>query len=352
MLEKVILGNTIRNYLWFLFYIFAGIVTSWVTIFIIKNIFIKLTKYTKNKIDDIIAKILSKPMPIKLIILIIFVNIGFRCLETTPTIAKIIDKATFIAVVLAITLFLIKFFIGLIEVYLEPKAKKTDSKYDDQVIPVLKSITKIILFTSAFLIVLSNLGYNVTALLAGLGIGGIAIAFAAKDILENFISGITIFIEKPFKVGDFLNTSEGLGTVEEIGIRSTKIRTADNTIIVLPNRLLSTNSVENISVRRARRENFLINLVYGTSEKKIQKAQEIIKKTLVDNKAVEKDSIIMGFESFGDFSLNIRVIYWIKEDDYSEYINIKNKINSTIKKEFEKEKIEFAYPTQTVNLKK
>lgn len=353
MLEKVILGNTIRNYLWFLFYVLLGIIISWVSIFVIKNIFVKLTKYTKNKIDDIIAKILSKPMPIKLIILIIFVNIGFRCLEITPIIAKIIDKATFIAVVLAITLFLIKFFLGLIEVYLEPKAKKTDSKYDDQVIPVLKSITKITFFVVGFLIVLSNLGYNVTALLAGLGIGGIAIAFAAKDILENFISGITIFLEKPFKVGDFLKTSEGTGTVEEIGIRSTKIRTADNTVIVLPNRLLSSNSVENVSVRRARRENYLINLVYGTPEKKIQKAQEIIKKILNKNKdVVEQDSIIIGFEEFGAFSLNIRVIYWIKADSYSTFIDIKNKINSTIKREFEKEKIEFAYPTQTVNLKK
>lgn len=352
MLEQVIFGNTIKNYLWFLFFIALGFVVGWVMVFIVKNIFIKLTKYTRNKIDDIIVKILSKPMPIKLIILIIFFNIGFKYLKSTTGLQNFINKATFIFLVFAITLFLIKFFIGLIEVYFEPRAKKSESKYDDQIIPVIKSLIKIILFTFAFLLVLSNLGYNVTALLAGLGIGGIAIAFAAKDILENLISGVTIFIEKPFKVGDALKTSEGLGTVEEIGIRSTKVRTFDNTVVVIPNRLLSTNSVENISARRARRENYLLTLVYGTAEKKIQKAQEIIKNTLTKNKDIEHDSIVIGFESFGDFSLNIRVVYWIKAAEYDQYMAIKNKINSTIKKEFEKENIEFAYPTQTIEIKK
>lgn len=352
MLEQIIFGNTIMNWILFIFFIFLGFFVSWLTIFIIKNIFIKLTKFTKNKIDDIIAKILSKPMPIKVIIILIFFTIGFKYLNTSLALQNFVKQATFIVVVLAITLFFIKFFIGIIEEYLEKYAKRSDSKYDDQLIPLLKSLVKIVLLTFAILIILSNLGYDVTALLAGLGIGGIAIAFAAKDILENLISGVTIFIEKPFKMGDTLKTSEGLGSVEEIGIRSTKIRTFDNTVIVIPNRLLSTNAVENISKRRARKENYTLGLTYDTSVTKLEQAKKIVTTILKKNKNVEQDTIVVGFESFGDYSLNIRIIYWIKASDYSEYIKIKNNINLTIKKEFEKEKIDFALPTQTIEIKK
>ncbi|MDD3244643.1 MAG: mechanosensitive ion channel family protein [Candidatus ainarchaeum sp.] len=352
ILEQIIFGNTIRNWTWFFVFIVFGVLVSWSIIFIIKNIFIKLTKITKNKIDDIVAKILSKPMPLKIIIVMIFFNIGFKFLNTSLGLKNFVKQATFVVVVLAIALFLIKFFIGLIEEYLEEYAKKSDSKYDDQLIPLLKSLVKIVFFLFAILVILSNLGYDVTALLAGLGIGGIAIAFAAKDILENLISGVTIFVEKPFKMGDTLKTSEGVGSVEEIGIRSTKIRTFDNTVVVIPNRLLSTNSVENISSRRARRENYTVGLTYNTSVTKIEKAQEIVKKILNKNKNVEQDTIVVGFESFGDYSLNIRIIYWIISLDYNEYVNTKNNINLTIKKEFEKEKIDFAFPTQTIEIKK
>lgn len=352
MLEQIIFGNTIRNWTWFFVFIVLGVLVSWSIIFIIKNIFIKLTRITKNKIDDIIAKILSKPMPLKIIIVMIFFNIGFKFLNTSLGLKNFVKQATFVVVVLAIALFLIKFFIGLIEEYLEEYAKKSDSKYDDQLIPLLKSLVKIVFFVFAILVILSNLGYDVTALLAGLGIGGIAIAFAAKDILENLISGVTIFVEKPFKMGDTLKTSEGLGNVEEIGIRSTKIRTFDNTVVVIPNRLLSTNSVENISSRRARRENYTVGLTYNTSVTKIEKAQEIVKKILNKNENVEQDTIVVGFESFGDYSLNVRIIYWIVSLDYNEYVKTKNNINLTIKKEFEKEKIDFAFPTQTIEIKK
>lgn len=352
MLEQIILGNTIMNWIMFIFFILLGFFVSWLTILIIKNIFLKLTRFTKNKIDDIIAKILSKPMPIRVIIILIFFTIGFNYLNTSAGLKNVVKQITFIVVVLAITIFLIKFFLGIIEEYLEKYAQKSDSKYDDQLIPLLKSLVKIILFTFAILIILSNLGYDITALLAGLGIGGVAVAFAAKDILENLISGVTIFIEKPFKMGDVLKTSEGLGTVEEIGIRSTKIRTFDNTVIVIPNRMLSTNSVENISARRARKENYTLGLVYGTSVAKIEKAKKIVTNILHKNQNVEQDTILVSFETFGDFSLNIRIIYWIKSLDYNEYVKTKDKINLTIKKEFEKEKIEFAYPTQTIELKK
>lgn len=352
MLEQIVFGNTIKNYIWFLFYIFLGIIVSRVTIFVIKNIFIRLTKLTKNKIDDIIVKILSRPFPIKLVISIIFFNIGMDYLTVSSGFEEVIKQFTFIVIAISITLFLIKFFVGLIEEYLEDDTNFLKTKNKEQLITFLKSLTKIVFSTFAILAILTNMGYNVTALLAGLGIGGIAIAFAAKDILENFISGVTIYIEKPFNIGDYLKTSEGTGTIEQIGIRSTKIRTPDNTVIILPNRLLSTNSVENISLRRARRENYIISLVYETPVKKIKLAKKIIKTILDKNEKVEKNTIIISFEEFGQYSLNLRIIYWIMAPTYAEFLEIKNALNIEIKERFEKEGIEFAQPVNVVKMRK
>lgn len=352
MTDTILFGNTLNNFFWFFFFIALGFIVSWIIILLSRHFFIKFTKYTKTKIDDIIAKILSKPLPFKLLLITIFFNIGFNYLVVSAWWTNFIKHASFLIYVLAVTLFIIKFFIGLIDEYFAPYAKKTESKYDDQLIPLLKSLIKIVFFIIAVLLVLSNFGYNISALLAGLGIGGLAVALASKDIFENFLSGVVIFVEKPFKMGDVLKTSDGLGSVEEIGIRSTKIRTFDNTLVVVPNRNLSSNAVENISSRRARREFFTIGVTYSTSLKKMEKAKQIILKILKTNKSVEENTFLVSFESFGEFSLNIRVLYWIVERDYFKYLEIKDKINMSIKKEFEKEKIDFAFPTQTIHVAK
>ncbi|MDD4049665.1 MAG: mechanosensitive ion channel family protein [Candidatus ainarchaeum sp.] len=351
MLDQIFLGNTVKDYLWFLFFILLGFIVSGIIVFISKRFLTRLSNFTKNKVDDIISRILSKPLPFKIVILTIFFNIGFARLSVSAWWDTAIKQVSFLIYVLAVTLFLIKFFIGLIEEYFETYAEKTDSKYDDQLIPLLKSLIKIFLFIIAVLLVLSNFGYNISALLAGLGIGGLALAMASKDIVENFLAGIVIFIEKPFKIDDVLTTKDGAGTVEEIGIRSTKVRTFDNTLIVVPNRELSSFAVENISQRRARKENFTLGLTYGTSLKKMEEGKKIVTNILNKNKNVEKDSFYVTFESFGDFSLNIRVIYWIP-GNYDVYMKTKDEVNTAIKKEFEKAKIDFALPTQTIELKK
>ncbi len=270
ILDLVFLQNPLKNFMWFIFFILLGFVVSAVVVFISKNVLNKITKHTRNKIDDIISKILSKPLPLKILIVTIFFNIGFKYLVVSEWWVTAVKNTSFFVYVLAITLFIIKFFLDIIDEYLIPHTQKTESKYDDQLIPLLKSLVKVVFFILAILVVLSNFGFNISALLAGIGIGGLAVALASKDILENFISGIVIFVEKPFKMGDTLKTSDGLGTVEEIGIRSTKIRFFDNTLVVVPNRNLSLNAVENISARRAKRENFTIGVIYSTSLKKLE----------------------------------------------------------------------------------
>ncbi|MDD3178121.1 MAG: mechanosensitive ion channel family protein [Candidatus ainarchaeum sp.] len=350
-LEYIFLGNTIKAYLIFIIFIFLGFIISKIFVFLTLNIFKKISKITKNKLDDIIINILSKPMPFKIIIIIIFFNIGFKYLNVLTWISEFIRIGSFLLYVLGFSLFLIKFLLGLIKEYFEKIARKTDSKLDDQLIPLLKGLSKVIVFTISVLIVLKYFGYNISALLAGLGIGGLAIAFAAKDILENFLSGIIIFTEKPFQIDDIIKTSDGFGTIEEVGIRSSKIRTFDGTLINLPNSHLTTKAVENISKRPTRKEVVKLGLTYDTSVSKLEKAKKIITNILTKEKRIS-EIFYVTFESFGEFSLNISVIYYISFVDYAIYLETIDSVNMQIKKEFEKAKIDFAYPTQTIELKK
>jgi len=331
--------------------ILIGFISTQVMVWVTKYIFVRIAKKTKGKIDDIIVSILEKPRPFQLIIVTLFFNIGLKYLVISDGLAKVVTKLSFVIYVLGITLFVIKFILGLIREYIEVYAEKTESKYDDQIIPLLKTLTKIVLFTIGILIILSNFGYNINVLVAGLGIGGLAIAFAAKDILENFLSGVMIFSEKPFKIGDYVKTTEVNGTVEEIGLRSTRIRTFDNTLIVVPNSKLSMQAIENYTDRKVRRVVMTLGLVYDTSTAKLEKAKQIIIDILKHTKKVTTTYYVM-FDKFNDYSLDIQVTYNVEEMDYAKYLEIKDKINFEIKKRFEKERIDFAYPTHTIITKK
>lgn len=352
LLDFVVLNNPLKNYLWLLFHVLLGLLISYLLIFLTKRFFITLAESTKNKIDDIFVRILSKPMPIKVIILTIFINLGLKQFILSDSFSKLVYNLSFIIYVSSVAIFIIKFLIGLIDEYFVPYTRKSNSKYKDQMLPVFKSLIKIIIFIFVVLIVLSNFGFNISALLAGMGIGGIAIALASKDLLENFLSGLVIFIEKPFYVGDFLKTSDGTGTVEEVGLRSTKIRTVFNTRIVVPNKNLSLNSIENVSKRRAFRVDFNLKLSYLTTSKQMKSAKKIITDILTSNSFVEDKSMFIGFDTFGEYSLDLRILFWILTKEHSHFIRLKDEIFLQIKEGFEKANIEFSMPSQSVYLKK
>lgn len=346
-------GNTLKSYIQFLLLIVIGFIVTKLLVFISKSIILKVVKRTKTKMDDIIIGVLSKPRPIQIIIVTIFTNIGINYLTISESLSAFLKHAFFAVYVLGATWFTINFIIGIITEYLERYAKDSASKYDDQSIPLLKTLTKIVLIIIAVSIVLTDWGYNVTAILAGLGIGGLAVAFAAKDVIENFLCGVIIFTEKPFKMGDYITISDNkiTGTVESIGIRSTKIRTIDDVLITIPNNKITTTHIDNISLRRKIRCELTLGLVYDTSIEKINKAKKIIKNILKQKNEIDP-AYRITFDDFGEFALKLKLIYYVNSPDWNKYIEIKDYVNAEIKKQFEKAKIEFAFPTQTIELKK
>ena len=183
-------------------------------------------------------------------------------------------------------------------------------------------------------------------MIAGLGIGGLALALAAHDSIKNIFAGIMIFLDKPFKMRDRIQINGYDGIVEEVGIRSTRIRTLEGRIVTIPNCTFTDNSVINVTSQPALKIKLNLGLTYDTDEVRMQRALDIIGEIIVDNSDIIEENYYAGFNQFGDFSLNILFIYYIKPD--AHWLDSQTVVSKEVLKRFNAEKLEFAFPTQTI----
>jgi MscS family membrane protein len=198
-------------------------------------------------------------------------------------------------------------------------------------------------------------GDRVTSLIMGAGVGGIAVALAAKDTIANFFGSITIFADRPFQIGELVKIEGHYGAIEEVGFRSTRIRTLQGNLVTIPNNTIANSPIENIGRRPFIRRTSNITVTYDSGSSKTQKAVEIIKEVLKDTPEVNTDAERLPrvyFSDFNDWSLNVYMSYWVKPADYWLYLEVNERVNFEIMKRFEAEKIEFAFPSQTVYVKK
>ena len=342
-------GNTLYNYIFFILFIIFGIIFGKLFNYVIKSHVKRLVGKTKTKFDDIVLDALE--LPIILLIFIGFFYLGLRFLVLPNNIHILLDESIKIVVILCGTWFSINFIDDIIYYYVMPLVEKSETKFDDQIISPLRKLLKIIIILAGFLMALETAGYDITTLLTGLGIGGLAVALAAQDTVKNFIAGVLIFIDKPFKLNHWIKFEGGEGIVEDIGVRSTKIRTFGDSLIIVPNANLLSANIENFSEMRKRRVLMTIGLTYDTPMEKLKRAKEIIK-DIIDNHKATLPPIRITFKEFGDFSLNIRVEYFIRNFGFDYYLDTIDEINMKIKEEFDKEGIEMAFPTHTVYLRK
>lgn len=209
-------------------------------------------------------------------------------------------------------------------------------------------IAKIILWALGFLLILSNLGINVNSLIAGLGVGGIAVAFALQSILADLFSSLAIYFDKPFKVGDFIAVGQDKGTVERIGIKTTRLTSLGGEELVISNQELTSARLQNFKNMDERRVSFDFGVTYDTPSGKLRRIPKMIRDIIngVDGARVDR----VHFMNFGDSALIFSVVYYVASKEYIDYANAQQKINFAIRSTFEKEKIEMAYPTQTIHL--
>lgn len=212
------------------------------------------------------------------------------------------------------------------------------------------NIINFIIWVLAVVFFCDNMGFKISTLIAGLGIGGVAVALAAQAVLGDLFSYFAILFDRPFEVGDFIIIGDLMGTVQNIGIKTTRIISLSGEQIVFSNTDLTNSRVRNFRRMEKRRVLFQLGVTYDTPVEKLQIIPSLIKNAIISEQGTTFDRA--NFASYGDFSLNFEIVYYINGPDYNVYMNTQEKINLSIKQDFESHGIEFAFPTQTLYVRK
>jgi len=323
--------------------ILGAIVVGKILYWFFSKIVKKLTEKTKTKIDDIIIDMIEEPIVLALTIFGLWY--GLHRLNFTPEWYDWMGKVYHILLTINVTWLIARMLDAIIAEYIVPMTEKTESDLDDQIIPIVQKGLRSAIWILGIIVALNNAGYDVGALIAGLGIGGLALAMAAKDSVSNIFGGIMIFTDKPFKVGDRIKINGFDGTITEVGIRTSRMRTLEGRLVTIPNSQFTGDMVENVTEEPNRKVKLNLGLTYDMTAEQMEKAIETLKEIAANNTAIETD-IAVGFTSFGDFSLGILFIYYIKKE--SDILNTKTNMNLAILREFNKHGLDMAFPTQTI----
>src|SRR3989338_6120266 len=339
------LGNSILNYLIVALMLFTGFLGIKIIEYVILRRLRKWAEKTATTFDDFIIGVIKK-IGVPLAYFGVF-YLGMNVLTLDPLLRKI----TNIVATSILTLAAVRFGIALIsygfEVYLSKKEKNEALKRSIDGILV---VVKVIIWGLAIVFFLDNLGFKISAVIAGLGIGGVAVALAAQAVLGDLFSYFAILFDRPFEIGDFIITGDYLGTIEHIGVKTTRIRSLSGEQLIFSNTDLTNARVRNYKRMEQRRVVFKLGVTYQTPLEKLKTIPGIIENIIKDTKDTAFDRA--HFFSYGDFSLVFEVVYFVLGPDYNKYMDIQQEINFAIKEEFEKRSIEFAYPTQTLYLQK
>lgn len=323
----------------------ASWVLSRVAVWLVSKHIRALTLRTKTDLD---TKLVDLSVPIvRWAIILLVTRQGLHFLEFTPWIENLIVELFIAAYAILIALFATRFADLLLETWGVRYGDASSEQLKTSLLPAVSRLVKITIGTLTILLILQNAGYNIGSLLAGLGIGGLAMALAAQHSLANIFGSVTILCDKPFVVGDRIKVDQYDGTVERIGLRSTVIRTLDGTVVSIPNRQMADASIENVSRRPTIKRMFTLNLVYDTSLDRMKKALTILRNILGKHPGVQDHWVY--WENFGSHSLDILVIYWCKHLKYRDFLMANEEINFEIKRRFEEVDLEFAFPTQTIH---
>lgn len=312
----------------------------------------KLAKRTKTEFDDLLVEALKDP--VSHIILAIGFYLVLRVLPLPERIGSIsmssIMHPIFTLIFTFIALFTLFRLIDVLAYYIYKAASQTETKLDEQLAPLLIKSLKTVVAILSVLFVLQNLGWNVTSLLAGLGIGGLAIALAAQETVSNLFGSFTIFSDRCFRIGDWVRVGDVEGTVEEVGFRSTRIRRFDQALVTVPNSRFIKSEVINFSEMRKRRIKFNLGVSYKTTTEQMRAVVEGIKNLIEEDPRFEHSFYMVHFTDFGAYSLDIFIYCFTRTTNWDEYLQVREDFNLKIMELVEKLGVEIAYPTQTIHL--
>lgn len=327
------------------FVIFFGVIlgAKIIEVYVLK-VFEKFAAKTETDIDDFLLSLIRKiGWPLYLVLALYF------AIKSVPTIPESTTQAfAYLAIVVA-AWYVFKISGSAVDFSLEKYAKST--KKDDLAgVKAFSFLVKFVVWSFVLVFILSNLGYNLTSIITGLGVGGIAVGLALQNVLGDFFSGIIILFDRPFEIGDFIKVNELSGTVKSIGVKTTRITLLDGQELVVTNKDLTESRIHNFKKLKKRRHAFFLGVTYDTPFKKLQKIPTLIEKAFkkIDDVELDRAHLI----ELADSSKKFEVVYYINSQDYKYFRDQHEKILLKIIESFEKEKIEFAFPTRTLHIEK
>ncbi len=351
-MDSIFDAQIMGNSLWSILFLFLIILVSFLSGKIGKTVLRRASVRFEKK-DRYITSItlLSISKGIVFLTSAIGISIGLSVLELKGKVAGISETLSSILITVGVGFFLF-WLVDIPTTWFRSLAGRTETRLDDMLVPVIRKslrVTVVILVLVQIAQILSD--KPITSIIAGLGIGGLALALAAQDTVKNFFGSVVLFIDKPFEMGDRVVVDGFDGSVEEVGLRSTKIRTLDGHLVTIPNGELANKIIQNIGKRPYIRRIANITITYDTPPDKVQRAIQIIKEILNNHEGMdERYPPRVFFNEFNAESLNIIVIYWYHPPNYWDFMAFSEKFNMELLRRFNEEGIEFAFPTQTLYL--
>ena len=345
MLSRVLWGNSVQNYI----LVALGIFVTWAIIRITKKWLIKLlrkvTSKTETNLDDLLVEAVDR-----FVIPFLYLFINYTIINLLSLSAKA-DRVLAVAVAFVSVYYIVRLVNFIIEhlvvTYLQAKGEA-----EERILQVkgMLMIVKVLIWAIGLVMLAGNLGYDVTTVIAGLGVGGIAIALAAQNILGDLFSYIVIFFDKPFEIGDFIVTGTHNGVVEKIGIKTSHVRSPDGQQLIMPNAEMVKSVIQNFKRLERRRVVFSIGVTYDTSPAQIREIPDLFKSIVSKQEHASFDRA--HFKSFGESSINFEIAYYIESSNFLLYMDTHQAVCMDIFEQFGNEGIEFAFPTQTLFLAK
>lgn len=340
---EIFAGNTVGHALRFTGGVLATFLVARVLQAIFRGHLKRLAERSKTRLDDIVVATFERP--IYWIALAVGLDLSLGLLALPAGLLAFAGNVTTMVVTLFIAWSASNFVTQIRTTYVDPITARSESKLDDQVVPIIEKGLKVAVWSLAILIAVSNMGYDIVSVLTGLGIGGLALAMAAKDTLSNVFGSVTIFADRPFQVGDVVTLAGYTGTVKEVGLRTCRLETFEATQVTIPNASLVGGAIENLSARPARRFLGTIGLVYSTPIEELRAAMAALREILAAHAKV-RDDFAVRLANFGDSALEVSVLYWVVPPD--DYFDVVSEINLAIKERFDAAGWEMAFPSMTI----
>ena len=341
------LGEPLWKYFASLIYIALAFCASWVLDRVI-NVWLKrLAAKTETKYDDLLLELLHGP--VKVVAFVIFLNIGLGIFDWPVRAQIYISRGILIVVACSVTYVVLKIVDLLLGVWREKIVSPADRAFADQLLPFISKVGKTFIIIAAILLTAENLNWEIKSLLAGLSVGGLALGLAAQDTVANLFGAVAIFLDKPFHIGDRIKVEGVDGFVETIGLRSTAVRSLDGHHVTIPNKLMGNAIITNITRRPTIKTEMNFGLTYDTPAEKVRRATALLEEIFRANPRTT--DLLISFNKFADSALNIFVVHVWNGTDAKQHFAEMQELNLQIKARFDAEKIEFAFPSQTVYVK-